>query len=212
MTDGYTNLKLREIRADFGLEGYGFYWICLELVGQQGIKFRLNSSKGWKKVLKLETGISEEKIEKLLKRFSELSLICPKSLERDELYIPKMKQYADEWTRRNSRVTQESLGQIEENRIDKNRIDNVLSHFVTKKNFPKEPQDLSFYYKRYTNCIKRLLLVTKGDTTKVCQAIDWFGGLCDKKGLNWTLETIEKWLPEYLSKGQKAGIEAYIRE
>ena len=112
--------------------------------------------------------------------------------------------------RRNSEgLPKEAIDKI---RIDKNRIDNILYAFLEKKNYPKEPQDLSFYYKRFTNPIKRLLLLTKGDPAKVIKAMDWFGGLCDQKGFSWTLETIEKWLPEYLSKGEAMAQEAIRKE
>jgi len=211
LTDSYVNLKHREIISDFGLEGYGLYWLCLELIGQQGHNYRLNGSKSWKKALKSASGVSEEKIEKILKRFGELNLICRKSLEKGDLYIPKMKERADEYSVRKSGEYREKVV-LEQNRIDKNRIDIVMQAFLDKKKYPKEKDDYTFYYKRYTNTIKRLLLFAKGDTDKVIQAINWFGGLCDKKGLSWTLETIEKWLPEYLAKGQKVGIEAYIKD
>jgi hypothetical protein len=48
-----------------------------------------------------------------------------------------------------------------------------------------------------------MLLLTKGNEEAVIKAMEWFGSVCDGKGLSWTLETIEKWLPEYLSKGRE---------
>ena len=152
-----------------------------------------------------------QKLDKILKRFGELNLICLKALEKGELYIPKMKDYADEWHTRLSREAQEQL-RIDKNRIDIDKIRYILHTFLEKKKYPKEPEDLTFYYKRFTNTIKRLLLLTKGDSAKVIKAMNWFGDICDKKGFSWTLETIEKWLPEYLSKGEAMAKETLRKE
>ena len=35
-SDAYTNLKLEQVLDEFGMGGYGFFWLCCEIVGHQG--------------------------------------------------------------------------------------------------------------------------------------------------------------------------------
>lgn len=195
-TDSYINLKHREILYDFGLEGYGLYWLCLELVGQQGSNFGLNGSKSWKKALKSASGISEEKLEKILMRFSELNLICSKSLGKGNLYIPKMKERADEWTARNSRVTHELLG-IDKNRIDKIRIEYIRLKGLDIKNF--FPDD----YARTTRAIKNLVSKAGGKDELVLKGLAWIA----QQRYDWTLETLARKWADFMKEEEMPEIE-----
>ena len=48
-SDSYSNLKIQELIGEHGIEGYGVWWICCELVAQQGEKFSLKNTKNWTK-------------------------------------------------------------------------------------------------------------------------------------------------------------------
>jgi len=97
-SDAYTNLKLQQIIMEFGMDGYGLFWICLELVAQQSANFRLEKDKMWKPVLAKNASIGQKKTEEILNRFGELNLIDAHSLKRGHLYIPKLAERADEYT------------------------------------------------------------------------------------------------------------------
>jgi hypothetical protein len=100
MSDSHTNLKLRQVLFDFGPEGYGVYWICLELVAQQGNGFKIEGGKAWFKVLCSITGFEAKKIETMLRSFQACNLL---EMNDGILSIPKMNEYADEYTVRKSR-------------------------------------------------------------------------------------------------------------
>lgn len=122
MSDSYSNLKHQQVIAEFGLEGYGFYWVCLEIVAQQGQNFRIKGDKKWKLSLSYQTRMKNEKIETLLHSFGSAGLIDKKALEIGDLFIPKMSEYADEYTekmRRISRQKKDNVG-LEQIRTDKN--------------------------------------------------------------------------------------------
>jgi hypothetical protein len=196
LTDSYINIKHREIVNDFGLEGYGLYWICLELIGQQGHNFRLNSTKSWKKALKSASGLSEEKMEKILNRFGELNLVCPKSLAKGDLYVPKMKERADEWTTRNSREAPELL-RIEYNRIEEIRREYIKLKGLDIKNF--FPDD----YARTAKAIKTLVTKARGKDELVIEGLRWIAS----QTYEWTLETLSrKWI-EFMKYKQTPEIE-----
>lgn len=143
-SDSYSNLKHRQVIAEFGVEAYGLYWICVELVAQQGEKSRIKGFKGWKKMLELASGLSEQVIDKHLSLFATVRLIDKKGLEMGHLYIPKIRDYSDEYTdkkRRVSRQGRDNVGldknRLEENRTDKNRLDK--SGLGEGSNEPKIP-------------------------------------------------------------------------
>ena len=94
-------------------------------------------------------------------------------------------------------------------RIEKSRIDKIIEEYIKKKNFKilnddgsKNKELISAIYHRNCRIAKKLVILTKGNFEQVIKAMEWFGEMWDKKGLSWTLETIEKWLPEYMSKGE----------
>lgn len=130
-SDAYSNLKHQQVMAEFGLEGYGFYWICIELVAQQGDNFRIKSDKNWKKALSFVTHKNIDDVDKYLEFFASVNLIDEKALKNNDLFIPKMKEHQDEYTeskRRKSRQYRENIG-LEEIRIDKNRTEENMQRF-----------------------------------------------------------------------------------
>ena len=104
-SDAYSNLKHQQVISEFGLKGYGFYWLCLELLAQQGEKNRIRGEKKWKKVLAHIAHESEEETGKLLALFAEVRLIDKKALERGDLCIPQISEYSDEYTAKLRRVS-----------------------------------------------------------------------------------------------------------
>jgi len=67
--------------------------------------------------------LSSEQLDEYLDSLAEKKLISRKALSNGTLYIPKMQEYADEYTRKlltNSRHTPDKLP-LEENRIEENR-------------------------------------------------------------------------------------------
>lgn len=98
---------------EFGMEGYGFYWIICETVAQQGDDFQIKKDKEWKTALAISSNFEQEKTEKILNRFADLNLIDKKSFIRGHLYLPKMEDYSDEYrdkVRRKSRHTRDKVG------------------------------------------------------------------------------------------------------
>lgn len=201
--DSHINLKHRDLMVEFGLEGYAIYWICLEFIAHQGHNYRLNGSKSWKKALLAVSNIECQKLEKILYKMGELNLICHKSLEKGDLYIPKMKEYSDEYTKRIRRISEQGADKVS---LQYNTLQDITIHYITKKGWygeaSKNKDLMNELFKRNVSPIKKLYILAQGDKNRVLEAIDWFGGLCDKKGLSWTIETIIKWYPEFLVRGK----------
>lgn len=67
--------KLQEVLLDYGLEGYGLYWYCLELIvgklSENNITFELKHDA---RVIARNTGSTTQKVEEMMRRFVELGL------------------------------------------------------------------------------------------------------------------------------------------
>ena len=126
-TNAHTNLKLQKVFDNLGVEAYGYYWVCVELVGLQGENFVIKSEKSWKKYIHKMTGLDTPTQEKYLKAFSDEGLIDKKAYKQGHLYIPKFGERADDYTKRVRRVSEQSTNNVhlEEKRTDKNRIEQL---------------------------------------------------------------------------------------
>ncbi len=75
--DSNANLdeKLQEVLLDYGLEGYGLYWYCIELIvnkiSAENITFELKHDA---RIIARNTGASVQRVEEMMKRFIELGL------------------------------------------------------------------------------------------------------------------------------------------
>ncbi len=131
-TDSHTNLKLQAVIDKFGLEAFGYYWICVELVGLQSDNFKLKSEKNWKNYIKKFVGLEIDKQEMYLEFFSEINLIDKKALKLGTLFIPKIDERSDDYSKFKRRVSEVSTKKLrleesreEEIRIEENREDKI---------------------------------------------------------------------------------------
>ena len=75
--DSNANLdeKLQEVLLDYGLEGYGLYWYCIELIvgktNTDNITFELKHDA---RIIARNTGSTPQKVEEMMKRFVSLGL------------------------------------------------------------------------------------------------------------------------------------------
>jgi len=139
-SDSYTDFKHQSLIDNFGMEGYGFFWLCCEIVAQQGKNYRLKDVKMWKSALKRISLLPEEKITSLLFELGELKLISGKSLQSGVLYIPKMGDYSDDYTKRVRRVSEHSSESV---RQDKKRVDKIRIEENKKEKPPTTKNELT---------------------------------------------------------------------
>jgi hypothetical protein len=67
--------KLQEVLLDYGLEGYGLYWYCIELiVGKTSVDDITFEIKHDARVIARNTGSTPQRVEEMMKRFITLGL------------------------------------------------------------------------------------------------------------------------------------------
>lgn len=145
--DSNANLdeKLQEVLLDYGLEGYGLYWYCIELIvgktSADNITFELKHDA---RVIARNTGSTPQKVEEMMKRFIALGLFeneenkitCMKVAKRlmsSATSNPKMRtmimdikqQYETpiDTNRHDDIMTPSRIITAEENRIEEKRLD-----------------------------------------------------------------------------------------
>lgn len=112
--------KLAALRAEFGMEGYGLYWLILELLAEKVDEKNDTSLTYSTKIWKSFTGVSVKKFQKFLifcTNFDIFSVKFEKNNSKNgqngiTISCPNLLKYRDEWSKRkarNSGVTTEPL-------------------------------------------------------------------------------------------------------
>lgn len=129
----HTDSKLKRLRAKYGMEGYGLYWYCLELIAKNveahNLTFELEEDS---ELIALESGIHYEIVQEMMEYMVKLGLFenvegtikCLKMLARTDEYTTKLIRSAGhtpDTHRINSGHTPDKIPPI---RTDKNRIEN----------------------------------------------------------------------------------------
>ncbi|MDD4971880.1 MAG: DUF4373 domain-containing protein [Paludibacter sp.] len=133
-----TDEKLQSILLDYGLEGYGLYWYCLELIVNRLDKDNINFElKHDARLIARNTGCSIQKVSEMMKTFCDLGLFennegrisCLKLIKRldtsmtSNIYmrdlIKKSKEHHDAIMTQSENVMQE------ESRLDEKRLKNT---------------------------------------------------------------------------------------
>lgn len=139
-TDANQDYRLQNVLLDYGLEGYGLYWYCIELIAGKvsldNITFELEHDA---RIIARNVGSTPQKVEEMMRRFIDLGLFedtngrvtclkLAKRLDKSMTSNPKMRALIDKVKNSHDGVMTipDSVMQ-DKNRIDKNRITNGTS-------------------------------------------------------------------------------------
>lgn len=139
-TDANQDNRLQNVLLDYGLEGYGLYWYCIELIAGKvslnNITFELEHDA---RIIARNVGSTPQKVEEMMRRFVELGLFedtngrvtclkLAKRLDKSMTSNPKMRALIEKVKNSHDGVMTipDSVMQ-DKNRIDKNRITNGTS-------------------------------------------------------------------------------------
>lgn len=152
-TGANMDAKLQEVLLDYGLEGYGLYWYCLELISgkieKENVQFKLEHDA---RIIARNTGSSVQKVQDIMNRFVELGLFeqsdgditcfkLAKRLDQSMTSNPAMRQiintikqshdYSDKghdsvMIQSSKPVTESAKPMQDKIRLDKNRLDKSI--------------------------------------------------------------------------------------
>lgn len=135
-TDASMDAKLQEVMLDYGLEGYGLYWYCIELIAgkvdAENLTFSLEHDA---RIIARNTGSTAQKVTEMMTRFVSLGLFqdndglitclrLAKRLNKSMTSNPEMRKAIENMNKNHDSImTQSGLIMQEENRTEENRID-----------------------------------------------------------------------------------------
>ena len=95
-TDANMDAKLQEVMLDYGLEGYGLYWYCIELIAQRvsgnNLTFELEHDC---RIIARNTGSTPQKVEQMMKSFIKLGLL---DVDNGHVFCLKLASRCDDFT------------------------------------------------------------------------------------------------------------------
>lgn len=113
-TDANMDAKLQEIMLDYGLEGYGLYWYCIELIAQNvngdNLTFELEHDA---RIIARNTGSTPQKVSQMMTSFINLGLL---DADNGHIFCLKLAARCDDFTAKAVRrkgikpVTNQSVG------------------------------------------------------------------------------------------------------
>jgi len=128
-SDSHTNLKLRNVLRGHGAEAYGVFWICCEFIAQQGRDFAISKEKRWTIYVADVAKLEMDDLKDILLSLAESNVIDFPEYKKGNLYIPKMSQYSDDYTKRNQRLFGEDTDNVRTTTdnvpLDKKRVHKI---------------------------------------------------------------------------------------
>ena len=200
-SDANMDAKLQEVLLDYGLEGYGLYWYCIELItsklDKDNLTFELEHDS---RMIARNTGSTQQKVQEMMKRFVELKLFdenegnirCLKLLKRLDSSMTNSKKMREFITTakqcHDNVMTKPDNVMLEENRKEENRKDisqsnaNALANTIIDLYNKTKEEQLPNWTSVESRTKSRMALVKKriADTQKRIgskddqDVIDWF--------------------------------------
>ncbi|AGG58082.1 hypothetical protein VPAG_00046 [Vibrio phage douglas 12A4] len=135
-TDANQDAKLQNVLLDYGLEGYGLYWYCIEQIAgkvdQDNINFDLEHDA---RIIARNTGSTAQKVEEMMRYFVNLGLFesssgvitcmkLAKRLDKSMTSNPQMRDIIENLKSHDGVMIQSPNIMQDKIRLDQNRIDN----------------------------------------------------------------------------------------
>jgi hypothetical protein len=134
-TDANQDAKLQNVMLDYGLEGYGLYWYCIELIAgrvdKENITFELEHDA---RIIARNTGSTATKVEEMMRYFVKIDLFediggvitcmkLAKRLDKSMTSNPEMRSLIESMRSHDKVMTPSAKPMQDKTRSDKNRID-----------------------------------------------------------------------------------------
>ncbi len=155
-TNAHNDVKLKLLRRKFGAEGYGVYFMLLEIIGEYANEDNIEEWGFVDKHHSLETladecNVAADKLKEILLFCNEVELLekrnerlyCEKILKRLDVYAQRVlrKKSKEEQSMNSVRTSDaQSSARVEKSRVEKNREEEILP---TDKQSPKVYQRVS---------------------------------------------------------------------
>lgn len=134
-TDANQDAKLQNVLLDYGLEGYGLYWYCIELIAgkvdKDNITFELEHDA---RIIARNVGSTSQKVEEMMRYFVDLGLFencqgtitclkLAKRLDKSMTSNPEMRSIIENLKSHDGIMIESEKVMQDKIRLDKSRVD-----------------------------------------------------------------------------------------
>jgi len=134
-SDAHTNAKMLMVLRKYGLDGYGLVWVCREIAAKEGNAFKVINGKDWLITISETVRRPVDDIRPMLAFMADVGLIERDSLDRGDLHIPKLAEYADDYYTRHKRIYEKYPNVVSSDGVRTKYhkdVDEVISYLNTK--------------------------------------------------------------------------------
>lgn len=155
-TDANQDAKLQNVLLDYGLEGYGLYWYCIELIAgkvdKDNITFELEHDA---RIIARNTGSTAQKVEEMMRYFVDQGLFenchgtitclkLAKRLDKSMTSNPEMRKIIEGLKSHDSIMTESENPMQDKIRLEENRKTLGSSDDKPKENLSKKKYPVDF--------------------------------------------------------------------
>ena len=179
-TDANQDAKLQNVFLDYGLEGYGLYWYCIELIAgkvdKDNITFDLEHDA---RIIARNTGSTTQRVEEMMRYFVKVDLFedtdgvvtclkLAKRLDKSMTSNLEMRGLIENLKSHDSIMTQSVKPMQEENRREENRLEETR---IDKSKGPSKKLDFSVLQMTDMQCTDIVRIRRKNKGTALTQVI-----------------------------------------
>lgn len=197
-TDANQDAKLQNVLLDYGLEGYGLYWYCIELIAgkvdQENITFELEHDA---RIIARNVGSTSQKVEEMMRYFVEIGLFensggvitCLKiarRLDKSMTSNPQMRDLIGKIKSHDAVMIESAEPMQDKIRLDKNREEKKK---IVRFSPPTHQEALQYFIERGVN-----------DKDEAIRFVDFYemkGWMVGKNKMKDWKAAIRNWLKNY---------------
>ena len=158
MSGSHKDLNVEPLIEKYGIEPYGLYWLLCELVADYGTDYRLKKEKNWMVIARNRSRLPQERFNSYCEELSVLDLIDKKAYQIEDLYIPKMEKYSDDYTKKVRRVSEQDTDNVAQSRLHnitlhKNTLHNNIQPSSLKSLTQDELKELATKFSVSVSCV-----------------------------------------------------------
>ena len=192
-TDANMDAKLQEVMLDYGLEGYGLYWYCIELIAQRvngdNLTFELEHDA---RIIARNTGSTPQKVAQMMTSFIDLGLL---NADNGHVFCLKLASRCDDFTAK--AVRRNGIKPVDNQSVGVNPTNSVfvpLEEEVRRRSKKKEKEVNNIYQQiadEWNSIFKNDLPTVSKITQKRKSSIN--GCIAEMKGTDHDFSKIELW-------------------
>ena len=179
-TDANQDAKMQNVMLDYGLEGYGLYWYCIELIAgkvdKENITFELEHDA---RIIAKNTGSTSQKVEEMMRYFVKIGLFesssgvitclkLAKRLDKSMTSNAEMRAIIENLKSHDPVMIESCEPMQDKNRLDKTRLDKNKD---IRENVFNEFWDTYGKKKDLTKCKAKFLSLSDADVNNIMAVV-----------------------------------------